>query len=320
MANKPKSERPTDESIARINQVIKVATEQKNEEIAKLQEKLSMSPWIFEMVGKIKSMIFTEEQAKCLKFLFLKKAKESKDYREVYGMTWEEFCKHAGFSWRTADRWLTELEPLTTEFSAKLADFSGYDLNKIKYLCKAKSANLAEIKDNAIVYEGEEIPLTPEHKDQIQAILEKIEETYKKNEASLKKEIEDKEGDLRAKDRVLKDKEDNNQSLHRQLDKLTRLAKEKGLTPEEDAFLAKMETLRIMLDGSYLVHLERAGVRELLRDEDGNLAIPRMRAAYIATLRYFQLQINKLYDDAIANYGDPGMLPEKAWHPGMTLQ
>src|SRR4030042_1293405 len=166
MGNKPKSQKPTDDGIARIDQAIKIATEQKEEEIAKLKEKLSMSPWIFEMAGKIKGMMFTEAQAKCFKVLFLKKAKEGKEYREVYGMTWEQFCEHLNVSRRSADAWLEELEPLTLEFSANFAGFSGYDLNKIKYLANAKSANIAGFEGNSIIYQGEEIPLTPEHKDE----------------------------------------------------------------------------------------------------------------------------------------------------------
>jgi hypothetical protein len=313
MGNKPKNQKPTTDSIARIGEAIKIATEHKEEEIAKLQEKLSLSPWIFEMAGKIKTMMFTETQAKFLKILFLKRTKETKDYRDAYGMTWEDFCKHIGISWRTADSWLEEFKDLPLEFSAKFADFSGYDLNKIKYLVKAKSANIADFTDHSIIFQGEEIPLTPEHKDEIQALFERIEEATEARLQEKDKQIEEYAGNLRAKDRVLEDLHKTLEKAHRRLDKLTRLAEEQKLAPEQAAFLSRMETLRLTFDGSYMAHLDADSVKPDLLDEDGKPVVARMRAAYLATLWYFKMQIDYAYGQAEERYGDPDMLPETAW-------
>jgi len=304
MGNKPKSQKPTDESIAIVDRAVRMATEIKDQEITRLQEKLSLSPWIFETVGKIKSMMFSEEQAKLFKILFLKRARESKDYREVYGMTWEAFCKCVGVSDRTADQWLKDLEQLTVTFSAKFADFSGCDFNKIKYLAKAVSANIAEIKGNTIIYQGEEIPLTPEHKDEIQALLEKLEESYKA-------QLEEKSAVIRTKDKLIQSQGDLVHRQEKTISKFEREAAKQGLTLEEDAFIKKVENLRIGFDG-YMLSLDPDRIEELLPKSKPT---PRMVSSYIAALKYMKMQILAAHDAAIESYADPSMLPEEEWQP-----
>ncbi len=304
MANKPKSQKPTDDSIARIDEAIKIATEQEKQENARLREKLSLSPWIFEMAGKIKGMMFTESQEKCFKVLFLKKVKESRDYREVYGMTWEQFCDHIKVSRRSADAWLEELEPLTVDFSANFAGFSGYDLNKIKYLAQAKSANIADFKGNAIVYQGEEIPLTPEHKDEIQVLLEKLEDSYKT-------QLEEKTAVVRTKDKLIASQADLIHRQERTISKFEKEAEKKGLTLEEDAFLKRIENLKTGFDG-YMIFLDPSSMEALLQK---NNPTPRMISAYIAALKYMKMQICAAHDAAIDTYADPSMLPDEGWQP-----
>jgi transcriptional regulator with XRE-family HTH domain len=304
MPNKPKSQKPTDESIAIVDRAVKMATEAKDGEIARLQEKLSLSPWIFETVGKIKSMMFSEEQAKLFKILFLKRARESKDYRVAFGMTWEQFCKHVGVSDRTADDWLKDLEPLTAAFSAKFADFSGCDFNKIKYLAKAVSANIAEIRGESLVYQGEEIPLTPEHKDEIQALLEKLEESYKA-------QLEEKGAVIRTKEKLIQSQGD---LIHRQektISKFEREAAKQGVTLQEDAFAKKVENLKIGFDG-YMLSLDPDRIEELLPK---NKPTPRMISAYISALKYMKMQICAAHDAAIESYADPSMVPDDEWQP-----
>jgi len=304
MANKPKSEKPTDEGIARIDQAIKFATERKEEEIAKLKEKLSLSPWIFEMAGKIKGMMFTEAQARCFKVLFLKKVKESKDYREVYGMTWEQFCEHVHISWRTADKWLEELEPLTVAFSANFADFSGHDLNKIKYLAKAKSANIADFTDTSIIYQGEEIPLSAEHADQIRAVFEDIKD-------ELKKLHDERDLDRHTHERRMADEKKHSQKLEHVVSKFEKEAAKQGLTLEEDAFIKKCENLRIGFDG-YMLSLDPDRMEELIRK---NNPTTRMVSAYVSVLKYMKMQICSAHDTAIDTYADPSMFPDEGWQP-----
>jgi rubrerythrin len=307
--------RPTNEEVKKIEltakekgELIEFGKNLLKDENEKLKEKLSLSPWIFEMAGKIKSMMFTESQARCFKVLFLKKVKESKDYREVYGMTWEQFCEHININRRRADEWLEDIAPLTVEFSALFASFSGYDLNKIKYLAMAKVAESANFTDTSIIYNGEEIPLTPEHKDEIQAVFEDIKD-------ELKKLKEEHELDRRTYERRLDDGRKHNQKLEHVLSQFEKEAERHGLSLEDDAFLKQMELRRQGFDG-YMMRVDPSNFVDA--KEKGEFS-PRMVASYLSTLDYMRKQILAAYDTAIQVYGNPVIAPEKAWHPGMKL-
>jgi transcriptional regulator with XRE-family HTH domain len=278
------------------------------EENEKLKEKLSLSPWIFEMAGKIEGMMFTEVQARCFKVLFLKKVKEAKDYREIYGMTWEQFCEHLKISKRTADSWLDELGPFTTEFLANFANFSGYDLNKFKYLALAKLANIANFGDNSIIHKGEEIPLTDEFRDQIHAAFADIID-------ELKKLHEDRDLERRTHDRRLAEDRKHREKLEHALSKLEKEAARKGMSAEDDAFLKQMEIRRRGFDG-YMMGVDPQNFLDA--KEKGEFS-PRMVASYLSTLDYMRKQILAAYDTAIQIYGNPVIAPEKAWRPGVTL-
>jgi hypothetical protein len=186
-------------------------------------------------------------------------------------------------------------------------------LNKIKYLARAISAESAGFTDNSIIFEGEEIPITPEHKDEIQALFERIQEATEVQLKEKDKQIEDRAAELRTKDRVLDDIHKTLEKAHRRLDRLTRLAEEQNLAPEQAAFLSRMETLRLTFDGAYMAHLDAGTIKADLLDGDGKPVVARMRAAYLATLWYFKMQIDYAYGQAEELYGDPDMLPETAW-------
>jgi len=304
MSNRPKAQRATDESIAEADRLYNAARADADEEIKKLKEKLSLSPWIFEMAGKIKSMVFTESQAKFLKILFLKRVKERKEYREVYGLDWVSFCAEVGINYKTADRWLEEFDPLPLEFSDKLSEISGCDLNKIKHLSRSISDKVSEITEEGVTICGEMIPWGREHKEEFTALLEKLEETYKK-------QIEEKTAQLRTKERLLESKD---QLIHRQektISKYERNAGDKGLTLEEDAFLQKVENLRIGFDG-YMLSLDPDRVEEVRRE---NNPTSRMIAAYIAAIEYMKMQICAARDTAVDYYADPSLLPDEGWQP-----
>ena len=304
MGNKPKSQKPTDDGIARIDQAIKIATEQKDEEIARLKEKISLARQIFETSGKIKTVAFFESQTRLMRLLFLKQSKDNKDYREKFGMTWEEFCIAAGENRRRIDELLLDLKPFKADWLAKFVTTFGVEIHKIKYLGEAISAESANFKDNSIIYQGEEIPLTPEHKDEIQALLEKLEESYKA-------QLEEKSAVIRTKDKLIQSQGDLVHRQEKTISKFEREAAKQGLTLEEDAFIKKVENLRIGFDG-YMLSLDPDRIEELLPKSKPT---PRMVSSYIAALKYMKMQILAAHDAAIESYADPSMLPEEEWQP-----
>ena len=199
-----------------------------SEKIAELaqMEKEKAITYIYEMAGKIKTTNFFKTQADFFNLLMLKQVKESKEYRERLGMTWEQFCEHVGVKRRTIDFQLKDIEPLRQDFLATFANFSGVAISKIRYLGMAVNGNLATVAENSITYNGETIPLDAEHKDEIQSLLETLEESHKK-------QVEENAATIRTKDRLIKAKEDVISKMERELSRLVKTVEKSDLTEEE---------------------------------------------------------------------------------------
>ncbi|NPU84405.1 MAG: hypothetical protein HPY65_07935 [Syntrophaceae bacterium] len=181
---------------------------------------------VYEMAGKIKVTNFQKSQSAFFGLLMLKQVKESKEYRSKMNMTWEQFCEYVGVDRRRVDEQLIDLKPFRTEFLADFASFSGCQINKVKYLGEAISADSAKIADNAIIYNGETIPLDADHKDEIQALLETLEESHKA-------EKDEAEATIKTKDRLIKAKEKVINQMERDLQRLERKVELTDLTEEE---------------------------------------------------------------------------------------
>ncbi len=178
---------------------------------------------IYEMAGKIKATNFFKSQAEFFNLLMLKKVKDSKEYRERFGLTWEQFCTHTGLNWRTIDRNLEDLKPFHCDFLQTFVNFTGVTFSKIKYLGIAESVTVTE---NAITYNGETIPVDAEHADEIQSLLETLEENHRQ-------EHEENSTLIRTKERLLKAKEDTINKMERELARLEKTVPKSELTEEE---------------------------------------------------------------------------------------
>ncbi len=193
---------------------------------------------VFEMSGKIKAVSFIETQTKIMRLLYLKQVKDAKFYREKFGMTWDQFCEWTGENRRRVDEQLMDLKPFKAEWLTKFVNAFGCEINKVKYLGEAISADSAKIADNAIIYNGETIPLDADHRDEIQALLETLEESHKA-------EKDEAEATIKTKDRLIKAKEKVINQMERDLQRLERKVELTDLTEEEqDAInlLAQVQT------------------------------------------------------------------------------
>jgi hypothetical protein len=226
----------------------------------------------------------------------LYRIKQGKEYRKG-GMTWDAFCEARGLARRTVDLMLEDMRPVFESFSAKIADFCGMPFSKIRQLGKTISANLAEINNGCLIYGDESIPLTPEYRDDIQALIERIGE-------EARDKIEESEAQLSAKDKVLKSKQGLLNKQERELKKYERQAAAKGLTPDEDAFLQLIFNKKTSFEG-YMLSVDP----DFLMGTAGEIT-PRMRAALIAALHEMKMNILAAYDTAVMNYGSPGLNPE----------
>lgn len=308
MANKSKYQKPTNADVEAMKEIYKVAEEKTElkykEELTDLKSKLSAAPWLHKMAGKIEATSFFKSQAEFFRLVMLKQVKDSKEHREKYGMTWEQFCEYVGVNRRWIDEQLVDLKPFKAEFLEVFLHFLGTEINKIKYLGEVVSGGTAEIKGNVIVYAGEEIPVDAAHKDDIQALLEKLEESYES-------QIEEQRSVVKTKDRLLKAKDDLIHKQEKELGRLEKEAKTKNLTAEEEAFLKQMENFKT----GFLGYMLR--VRPPM-DILGNGASPLMKNAYVNTLELMRREILASFDTAVGMYGSPVTDPEKAWHPGKT--
>ncbi len=181
---------------------------------------------IYEMAGKIKATNFFASQAEFFNLVMLKKVKDAKEYRSRFGISWEQFCEHVGVNKRTMDRALGDIAPIRQDFLDTLSNFSGVTFSKIKYLGMAVDEKLVNLSKNAITYNGETIPVDQEHAEEIQALIETLEETHKK-------EKDETTAALRTKERLLKDKENTINKMEKEIMRLERTVEKSELTEEE---------------------------------------------------------------------------------------
>jgi hypothetical protein len=283
----------TDASAA--SQIYQVAKAEAEQELTAMRERIESIQVESQAFGALQAIETTIAFQEMLKAITLQRIKQSKEYK-AGGMTWDEFCESLGLARRSVDLMLEDLRPVIDTFSAKIADFSGMPFNKIRMLGKQVSANLAEIKDNCLVYGDESIPLTPEFRDDIQALIERISE-------EAKEKVEEAQAQLGAKDKVLKGKQDLLNKQERILKKYEKDAAAKGLTADEDAFLQLMFNKRTAFDG-YLLSIDPDFVIE-----NAGEVTPRMRAALISNLQYMKMQIVVACETAVTNHG-ADMTPE----------
>lgn len=267
------------------------------------QEQLDREQRIAEchqFIGRIQAVGMVEKLATVSSLMWLKDVKNSKLYRDLPGIeTWDKFCESLGKSRRLIDEQLLNLEILGGEFLETVSSLRvGY--REMKKLRQLTSAGTVTIDEAEIVINGERIPFTPEHKDELQTALECVIETNAKI-------IADKEATIKAKDKVLKSKSELIERQAKELGQLEDSAAFNGMTPLEEKIIQDCDNARTTIDGFLLKF-----------DPDHNPlpddATPRMMAAYMGTLAYFRRAIIGACDSAGERYGDID-LPEHQWIP-----
>lgn len=254
----------------------------------------------YEIAGRIQAFTFVEKVVTVSTLVQLKKMKESKVYRDLPNIgTWDKYCQYLGLDRHSIDQQLLNLAVFGEGFLETCHQFSiGYrDLRKLRQLTHDGGV---VIDAEAVEIDGERIPLTPDHREDLQAALERVIETNAKI-------IADKDATIKAKEKVLKDKQTLIERQARELTKLEDEAAAAEMTPIEEAFVRKMENLRVSFDGYMLkVDPERC---ELSFTEERTA---RMAAAYLTTLDYMRKQLLVAYDVAQDLYGSITMSPEEA--------
>jgi hypothetical protein len=282
------------------NEIYKVARDQADIEIAKLEEKQTLIAQAHEMIGRIQGVEMLAKMATVSTLIWLRDVKAAKIYRDLPEIgTWDDFCKYLKKDRRTVDEDLQNLATFGEEFLETVASLQvGYrDLRKLRQLTHDGTI---QITDDAIEISGERIPLDAEHKEDLQAAIEKVVE----EQAALKDELKAQQ---KAHDRVQEDTRKSMVKLQKEMDKLSRDARAKDLSPEEDAFLQRIENLATSFQG-YLLQ-----IRGLVDAEE----VPgvRAKAALVAFLHQARMELNAYHDTAYDRHAAPGMAPEEEWVP-----
>ena len=259
-----------------------------------------------QMIGQIRAADMFGKFANVSSLVWMQQVKESKLYRDIPGLgTWEDFCNYIGLSRQKVDLDLQNLAAFGEEFLLTVSSLSvGYrELRKLRQL--THDGQLV-IDNEAIEIGGERVPLAPEHKEELQALIERV--INEKDSALVEAQTE-----LRVKTKQMESQHDLIRRQEHSLSKLEKEAESKGLRANEDAFLTRLNNSRIMFDGT-MSQVDPLRIEDLKDAEDP--PTPRMIAAYLSELDYRRSQLNAAYKDAYDMYAISGMSPEEEWAPG----
>lgn len=294
MAGKTKT---SDARVDAANEIYKVARADADLEIAKLKGEIEGIRAEAESFGILRKIDYDVAHNEFLKLVVLYRVKQNKEYRAA-GLTWDDFCDAVGVERRQTDRLLAEVKPAFEAFSDKMSNLCGMPLNKIRLLGRTVSDNLSNFEDGCLVYGDEKIPLTPDHKEDIEALIDKIveEQTTLKDELIAEKKTHKRVQEASHKE-IVKLQKENDQYLKK--------AEARGLTLEEDAFITKVAGFRDLAQGA-LIALDPNAEDNIIQTE----LTMRMKTSIIAAVHTLKMQTLAIYDTVITQIGDPTINPE----------
>lgn len=177
-------------SVVESYQAMEVIKEQEQKEI-QAKEKEDLIAEASRLTGRVEAFEFISKFTTVGTLTSLKKIKETGIYKELPGIkTWEEYCKSIGFSRTKVDEDLNNLNTFGEEFLTTVGSF-GLGYRELRSLSSKVKAGELQIKDEAIVIDGETIPL--EEKDILKDALTDLVAKNKEEISKLKAENKAKE-------------------------------------------------------------------------------------------------------------------------------
>ncbi len=269
-------------------EIYEVAQQDMKAELEKMNQELAAAKEESFALGILKKIQYDNAHNEFLEYAVLHNIKQAKSYKKG-GMTWKQFCDALGKSVRRVDEILSDIRPLTEKFSADFADLSGIKFSKIRYLGRSISADSAEITEKGIQVDDDIIPLTPEHKDDIEAYIDSL----KKAESETRQE---KEEQVKAKDRVIKALHTTIKDNENELKRYTRDVKPGEISEVEKDQLKGIRDLK----GQFEVFLKGMGV-------DVNMflynASEKVKAEYSSLIVYAMKGCESIRDTAHEDFG-----------------
>ncbi|CAN2041048.1 hypothetical protein GMMP15_260006 [Candidatus Magnetomoraceae bacterium gMMP-15] len=217
-----------------------MAKKETNEQLAEMQAELKDRYRDGVATGIFKTLEYQNAHNKMLKYATLYQIKKQKEYKKG-GMTWDEFCQSLGESKANINKILRDMRPIYENASDKINALLGLDFSKIRFLGRSISENEIEADDEGICIEGKSLKLIPENSEAIEEAIASLKETQKRNLEEAKKK-------LKAKDRVIKQKNERIDNLDAQIAKIQADDTEKeGLTTKEKKYWTELTKMYGMM-------------------------------------------------------------------------
>lgn len=284
-----------------MDEVYNAAREHSDSEMAKLREEIEGREAEHFLLGTLAKIDYDNTHDRLLKYALLYQYKQKKEYLKG-GKSWEEFLQSIGEDRRNVDRIFNDLRPIYDEFQYKLSGLAGITFNKIRYLGKSITGQMSGIEEGVLVFDGERIPVTQEHTEEIEAAIDAMKDAHRKD-------LREKDTTIKAKERILEEKERVITNLEHDATKLKDDIKELKWAEGEKDFLSQLGRLQTVI-GTSLFRLDP----ETVFSESMN-PTPRMRAAYVETVAFLRRWATAYDDTAKDLYGHPDV--DGAWSTGM---
>jgi len=279
-----------------IDEVYKVARADADQEIAKMKESLRGVHECALRVGRVQAFRSIQLLAEFMEMKQLAQLVDSKKYLEIQGVNnIDDFFEQLGIKRRTGFNDLKIARNLEQDEVQLLAQLGFTRRDLLGYASLPEEKRL-EIK------EGKVINLESASRDEIKDLIEQVvvETKQVKDEAAKSKIAVERL--LETKQKRISDQEKEIAVLETKMEAQAAL---KGLTPDEDAFIKRIDAYLKMVQGS-LIALEP---NDLHKDFPIEFT-PRMSAAVVSTVHSLKMQVLALYDTVVTEIGNPVMNPE----------
>jgi hypothetical protein len=290
MGKRPDSDKEFQETAA--TEIYRTARAEADSELAMMKNNLQGVHDSALKTGRMQAFRAMQLLAEFMEMKQLALMIDSKEYLKIPGVkSAEDYLETQGLSRRTGFNQLKIARTLAAEEVQLLCTLGFTRRDLLGYASLPEDKRL-EIK------EGKVINLETASREDIRDLIEQV-------VAETRAVKEETDADLRAKEKVLKDKESVINKQAKALARFEQQAELKGLSPEEDAFMKRVEAHRICAQGS-LMALEPEELRAVFPEELSR----RSRAFVISAACNLKMQVLALLDTVTIELGDATMNPE----------
>jgi len=176
-----------DINVEAMDNAVDIATREAETKLARMESEIEAVREESRALGVLQKINCDSAHNELIKYVTLYQIKQHKEYKKG-GLSWEEFCEACGEQRRTVENKLKDIRPFAENFSENFSGLLKVPFNKIRYLGRSiaeKPENFSEIEDGNIYIDDTKIPLAPENKGEIEAAIDTLIDTHKKEQKEL---------------------------------------------------------------------------------------------------------------------------------------